>query len=81
MTETLDARLRSLLAEVRPQRRYLQRIAVRVGARIGFVDVDEIDWIGAEGNYVRLHVGKESHLVRETMSTLANAVSVAWRRP
>jgi two-component system, LytTR family, response regulator len=30
--------------------------------------VDEIDWMGAEGNYIRLHVGKKSHLIRETMS-------------
>ena len=30
----------------------------------------EIDWIEAAGNYLRLHVGRESHLLRETMGTL-----------
>ena len=31
------------------------------------VQVGEIDWIEAAGNYVRLHVGQERHLLRETM--------------
>lgn len=66
----IDDRLRSLLGEVRPRRRHLQRMAVRVGSRIAFVEVANIDWIGAEGNYARLHVGGDSHLVRETMSSL-----------
>ena len=30
----------------------------------------EIDWVEAEGNYVRLHVGKESYLLRETIGAL-----------
>jgi two-component system LytT family response regulator len=34
------------------------------------VDAADVDWIEAAGNYVRLHVGKESHLLRETMSSL-----------
>ena len=31
---------------------------------------EEIDWIDTVGNYVRLHVGKESHLMRETLNGL-----------
>ena len=31
--------------------------------------IAEIDWIEAEGNYLRLHTGKASHLLRETMGT------------
>jgi two-component system LytT family response regulator len=33
-----------------------------------FLKVEEIDWIEAAGNYVKLHAGKETHLLRETMS-------------
>ena len=33
-----------------------------------FVKTDEIDWIEAAGDYVSLHVGKKSHLLRESMS-------------
>ena len=32
--------------------------------------MDEIDWIEAAGNYVRLHVGPTSHLLRETMNAI-----------
>ena len=35
-----------------------------------FVRTDEIDWIEAAGNYVRLHVGADSHLFRETMNSV-----------
>ena len=35
-----------------------------------FLRTDEIDWIEAAGNYVRLHLGEESHLFRETMNRM-----------
>ena len=38
--------------------------------RIIFLRATEIEWIEAEGNYVRIHAGKESHLLRETISNL-----------
>jgi two-component system, LytTR family, response regulator len=44
-----------------------QRLVVRSGARLVFVDPGQVDWVQAEGNYVRLHVGEESHLIRHTM--------------
>ena len=31
---------------------------------------EEVDWIGAEGNYARIHAGKQAHLVRETLTDL-----------
>lgn len=37
-----------------------------------FVPMDEIEWIEADANYVRLHVtGRESHLFRQPISKLA----------
>ena len=67
---TLDARLNDLLAGLRKPPRHLERLAVKSGGRIIFVRADEISWIGAEGNYARLHVGKKSYLMRETMTGL-----------
>lgn len=64
----ISERLRSLLEELRPRRKYVDRLVVRSGARITFLRTDEVEWIDAEGNYVRLHVGKKSYLLRETMS-------------
>jgi two-component system LytT family response regulator len=49
---------------------YLERFVVKAEGRIYFVDVDEIEWISAEGNYVALHTGKKSHLLRETIASL-----------
>jgi two-component system LytT family response regulator len=47
-----------------------ERIVIKSGGRIFFVNADEIDWIEAAGNYVRLHVGDKSHLLRETMDAM-----------
>ena len=49
---------------------YLTRLAVKNAGRVIFVRVDEIDWIEAADYYVRLHVARKSHLLRETMSAL-----------
>lgn len=46
------------------------RMVVKSGGRVFFIRTDEIDWIDAAGNYVRLHVRGESYLFRETMSAM-----------
>jgi len=48
----------------------LTHFAVTVGRRTRFVPLDDVDWFEADGNYVRLHVGKDRHLVRTTMQRL-----------
>src|SRR5205814_4268739 len=50
-------RLFSLLEELHNPGRSWNRLAIRDAGRVVFVQPDEIDWIEAEGNYVRLHVG------------------------
>jgi len=47
-----------------------QRLSIKVGSRLVFIDADAIDWIGAEGDYVRLHVGSESYLLRESLTNV-----------
>jgi two-component system, LytTR family, response regulator len=63
-------RLLSLLDRSRSQTDYAQRLAVSVRGRILFVQVADIDWIGAEGNYATLHVSRKTYDVRETMQAL-----------
>jgi two-component system LytT family response regulator len=46
------------------------RLMVKSGGRIHFIRTSDIDWCEAAGNYVRLHVGPQQHLVRDTMSHL-----------
>jgi two-component system LytT family response regulator len=65
-----DEQLRMMLQELRGEQPYLNRFVIRSVGRIVFVNAPDVDWIEAAGNYVRLHIGKESHLLRETMSSL-----------
>ena len=46
------------------------RIAVKTSGRILFVNTTDIDWVEAADNYVKLHVGKVEHLMRETLSSI-----------
>jgi two-component system LytT family response regulator len=48
----------------------LVRLPVKSKGRIVFVRLNEIEWIEAEGNYLRLHLDGESYLLRETMNAL-----------
>lgn len=57
-------------AERTPQASYLTRLLIKSAGRVSFLKVDEIDWIGAEDYYVKLHVGRKSHLLRETMNEM-----------
>jgi two-component system LytT family response regulator len=73
----LDRRLRALLDEARGERGYLQRLVVPNGQRSVFIRTEQIDWIEAERNYVRLHVGDRAHLLRENLSRLESALDPA----
>lgn len=63
-------RVVSLLETRSTQPKYAERLVVKDGSRIFFLRADEIEWIGAEGNYVSLHVGKRAHLLRRSISLL-----------
>ncbi len=67
---TIPPGLLELLAERESAAGRVRRLTVRNGERVTFVTVEDLDWIEAAGNYVVLHVGKETHILRETMSTL-----------
>ena len=69
-TGDLGRRLLALVKDLRRDRPKTDRLVVKSGGRLFFLRADEIDWIEAAGNYVRLHVGPTSHLLRETMSAI-----------
>ena len=56
------------LEDSRPAPKRVRRFLVKASGRVVFVPSEEIDWIEAAGNYVRLHVGAASHMIRETMA-------------
>jgi len=53
-----------------PARRHLDWVMVKVRGKVEFLRTADIDWIEAEGNYVRLHAGKKKYLVREKIGAL-----------
>jgi len=69
-TDKIRERLAKLVETLPNRGKYLLRVAVKSAGRVLFLKADEIDWIEAAGNYVNLHVGKESYLLRGRMSEL-----------
>jgi two-component system LytT family response regulator len=71
----LGEKLATLLADLQvtapcKQSSGANRFVIKSGGRIFFVKDEEIDWVEAVGDYVRLHAGPQSHLVRETMTAM-----------
>jgi two-component system LytT family response regulator len=66
----MDQRILSLLEELKAGNKYLERLVIKAGGRIYFLETSEIDWIEAEGNYVSVHSARKAHLLRETISSL-----------
>jgi two-component system, LytTR family, response regulator len=60
----------ALLRELRARSRHLDRLLIKSAGRAFFLKTEEIDWIEAEGKYVRLHSGRESYLLREGIGSL-----------
>jgi two-component system, LytTR family, response regulator len=65
-----DRRLAALLEELHAERARPERLLVKEDGRTRLVPVDDIDRIEAAGNYVRVHAGGASHLLRESMAAL-----------
>ena len=65
-----QARLTRLIEEVRPAKPAPDRISVKSGGKITLLRPEDIDWIEASDNYVTLRVGKVSHMIRETMTSM-----------
>jgi two-component system, LytTR family, response regulator len=64
------ARLDALIDELSERPRYALRLAVKARGRTVILQTDEIDWVGAADNYLELHAGAASYVVRETLSQL-----------
>lgn len=50
--------------------RQTDRLTVRHKGRLVTVKPSEIDWCESAGNYIRLHINGNTHLIRETLQGL-----------
>jgi len=65
----LNQNIKAMLERLRGNE-YVEHLCVQHNDRIVLVRTKEIDWIEANGNYARLHVGVRTHEIRETLNTL-----------
>lgn len=60
----------SASSESNGHRDVLRRISVKENGRIVLLDVNEINWITSDGNYINLHTPKKKYILRETMNSM-----------
>jgi two-component system, LytTR family, response regulator len=68
--QNLQARHSRWLGDSRPPSQP-ERLVIRTGGRVIFLDPNEVDWIEAAANYVKLHVGKDFYLLREGIGRMS----------
>ena len=76
----LNEKLMNLLNEIKdgqeskPSTDYLQRIIIKSTGKMYIVKAEDIDWIEADDNYVKLHVGEKTHYLRQTMKAMEKSL-------
>jgi two-component system LytT family response regulator len=70
----LPDRVQAMLRNVGSPGARPDRLVIRSAGRIVFLPTGEVDWIEAADNYVRLHAGRQVHLMRETMQVLEESL-------
>lgn len=60
----------ALAAERRTERGHRPRLVVKANGRVFFVQARDVDWVEAAGNYLKVHVNGESHMIRQTMAAM-----------
>jgi two-component system LytT family response regulator len=69
-SDGIEEKLRNLLKDVKTEPQYIRRIPVKTSRGTTLVLTEEIDWINSAGHYLELHVGRDTHLIREKLSQL-----------
>ena len=67
----------TVLDAIANPRQYLSRLAVRSGERTVFLAIDDVEWIEASQNYVRVHAGPATHLLHVPMNTIETSLDPA----
>lgn len=65
----------ALLETLRERNKYPDRLVFKLNGKVIFLRPESIDFVEADGNYVKLHAGRETHHVRDTMSSIETQLS------
>ena len=68
--EDFDQRFRALIEDIKTPPKYLKRLTIRLTGHTILLPTEEIDWVETYGNYLKVHAGREAHLIRGTMQQL-----------
>jgi len=66
--ETTLVRAKERVVQGRSTARTMERLAIKSGGEVLFLNVEEIDWVEAADYYVCLHVGGRTHMLRRSMA-------------
>ena len=66
----LQTRMNALLGELKTQPKTANRLVVKTEGRVLLLKNEDVDWVEAADNYVVLHVAAETHMLRETMTSI-----------
>jgi two-component system, LytTR family, response regulator len=72
-----NERLVTLLEDLESRKPRATRLVIKSAGRIFFLAVQEIDWVEAADNYVRIHAAGKEHLMRETLQSLEGRLDPA----
>ena len=84
--QSSEEKLRRLLAEVlgresdagaKPTSPFFERVAVKSDGGTRILQISDVDWFETDGNYVRVHVGKSTYLIRSTANRLQEELDPA----
>jgi two-component system LytT family response regulator len=66
----LETRVQELLTALKSDKEETDRLVIKTTGKITFLKFEEIDWVEADDNYVNIHAGTGTHLLRETLTAL-----------
>ena len=71
------AQVMTAVHSVFEKQQYLQRVVVKAGGRVWFLPVGEVQWVESEANYLKVHAGKDTPLIRETLTNFGEKLDPA----
>ncbi|HEY6225727.1 MAG TPA: LytTR family DNA-binding domain-containing protein, partial [Verrucomicrobiae bacterium] len=66
----LQSKMSALLGEIKTQPKPANRLVIKTEGRVLLLKNEDVDWVEAADNYIILHVGADTHMLRETMTSI-----------
>ncbi len=77
-TTEISEKLNNLIltfSKNKTEEKYLTKFVIKSSGKISFINVDEINYIEADGNYLTLHTANNKSLYRDTITTISEKLN------